>query len=657
MVFLFSPQGVFTVLFAALFLRRRGRNRFWWWAEKKQALKDHHSFASKKTKKKIKSDIGESYSSAVMSSPRNGDPVGFGCMTMESWHIICFRQTTNMSSRVSLSIHPRQQRLQRQQQQQKIDLPPQKTTSTMIPYREVRSIWEDAGSRQRKALSRPESGFFCLSITASNRSKIYLAASSPEARHAWVNKIQSVCNRLDVSRSSEIQTTQLNASTESSQVEAIQISSRREPPALQSLIPSVEPQPDGSPLQPHDQTSQELVAVDTDPMQPKEKSTASWKIVDEESVYTGLKPEMRNAIRTTIDTFLPLCDEENTPEKWLESPFWGPWWGYMSYATNQLRRWTACHQEFGDPRPPSKATLQLEHWHQTAPAFRDQHSVRQAPPTMQPPYLHWLLCLPTCLANVCSRFSLWCSIGVYYRAVQTGRILMCAFSYPEADHLFPTPSDHVRGDLHVTMLLLRLVDEDRCEATRLLSYNLRGNIHPSLSNTIMQQQATMPRVIANHLVQTEPDPPDVLKNGGTLLTIYWFDISSTILWPTRTDWRGFDEDFDWLVATIRGASFRQNNQMLNPRMQNQLIWQHQKPNKRHPSWSLRWFSFLRSSSFVYFSWQIYPMNRGLYCFWSLLSTLFEHTLEQSWVPSAETNHKSLRWRAVFMWICRAFFDI
>ncbi|KAI2505172.1 2-oxoacid dehydrogenases acyltransferase [Fragilaria crotonensis] len=99
-------------------------------------------------------------------------------------------------------------------------------------------------------------------------------------------------------------------------------------------------------------------------------------------------------------------------------------------------------------------------------------------------------------------------------------IVLIGFSYPEGNSLRPPTDDHVRADLEVSLFLLELCGENKTKATRIISYDLCGNIPRSLTNSIMQQQATMPHIISIFLKCNEPIPHSQLSEG---------DITDTIL--------------------------------------------------------------------------------------------------------------------------------
>jgi hypothetical protein len=83
-------------------------------------------------------------------------------------------------------------------------------------------------------------------------------------------------------------------------------------------------------------------------------------------------------------------------------------------------------------------------------------------------------------------------------------LLLVTCSVPQADLLKPPQPNHVRAHLEVSLQLLQPIgiDNKSCRHTRILSYDLCGNIPKHLTNHIMMQQANLPRVVDLHLRRT-----------------------------------------------------------------------------------------------------------------------------------------------------------
>lgn len=81
-------------------------------------------------------------------------------------------------------------------------------------------------------------------------------------------------------------------------------------------------------------------------------------------------------------------------------------------------------------------------------------------------------------------------------------VLGCSYSDPELGALV---KDHVRADLLLSLYLLEQVGDSRCRITRVLSFDMGGNVPRKLNKVILEQQATMPFVLAQYLTKTETE--------------------------------------------------------------------------------------------------------------------------------------------------------
>jgi hypothetical protein len=97
-------------------------------------------------------------------------------------------------------------------------------------------------------------------------------------------------------------------------------------------------------------------------------------------------------------------------------------------------------------------------------------------------------------------------------------IAILSFSCDEASMLRPVSTQYIRANLFVSLYLLRPIvqnNHEYCHLTRILSFDLGGNINQHLSNAICTQQANLPVVIAEYLLH---NPSNLNNNLGPLLT-------------------------------------------------------------------------------------------------------------------------------------------
>ena len=88
-------------------------------------------------------------------------------------------------------------------------------------------------------------------------------------------------------------------------------------------------------------------------------------------------------------------------------------------------------------------------------------------------------------------------------------LCLVAVSCPQANQLQPPIPDHVRGELHVSLNVWQLRPEGGSIHTRMISYDLNGDIPKSIVNNLMERQGKLPRIMDLHLQKT--------KEGNTVV--------------------------------------------------------------------------------------------------------------------------------------------
>ncbi|KAL3939500.1 MAG: hypothetical protein SGBAC_005785 [Bacillariaceae sp.] len=85
---------------------------------------------------------------------------------------------------------------------------------------------------------------------------------------------------------------------------------------------------------------------------------------------------------------------------------------------------------------------------------------------------------------------------------ETDNLALCllAFSCPEAEAMNPRVAPrHVRGHLNVSLHVWEQLPSGGCKHTRILSYDLKGQIPKAIMQTVMTQQADLPRIMDAYL--------------------------------------------------------------------------------------------------------------------------------------------------------------
>jgi hypothetical protein len=318
-------------------------------------------------------------------------------------------------------------------------------------------------------LTRSEEQLYALTITNhETATHCHLAARTPTARQRWIDQIQQATASL-TSRESSVERSSLSALMNSSAVTA------------------------------QEQTSQQaLDGAGGEPASSSATPRNTWKTVPSSKLTQDVPSDITAKIDQLLETHLPYTEDEHHPD-----------WKFR-YDTDGLH--CSVHKE----KPMIRSIRSTTHHHPVD-------------------YLQLLWDLPRILdfqTNVRSQEGLktynphTCLVHSIYHAVwptsprdfastahwrlveqeTTGEKALClvAFSCREASEIKPAAPDHVRGTLHVSFNFWRPLAEGGCSHTRIISYDLNGQIPKQLTQTILQQQATLPKVMALYLQTIKP---------------------------------------------------------------------------------------------------------------------------------------------------------
>lgn len=111
----------------------------------------------------------------------------------------------------------------------------------------------------------------------------------------------------------------------------------------------------------------------------------------------------------------------------------------------------------------------------------------------------------------------WCLLDRMGPTSSEQAICLVAFSCDEANEMKPPMPQHVRGTLHVALNFFRLTENGTCFHTRIMSYSLNGTIPNKMMQSILEQQATMPRVMDVYLSNRKKRSTDALPTFGSYM--------------------------------------------------------------------------------------------------------------------------------------------
>lgn len=301
-------------------------------------------------------------------------------------------------------------------------------------------------------LTRPQENLYVLTITppadnADNVNPCFLAASSEASRNDWIQKLASVCDACEY---------QADVSVDGTEQGSI-ASEQQEEKEWTNLIPPARVL-SGTPRQ----LAQRIETCFTTYL-PLAVSSGGWKLFLEKDGVSAHERRFHQCSMLKTTAQIPF------PPKQV-----------FSLLVDSRRR-----RDFEtNVRYNERLTQYSTH------TFLDYYAYQAVWPTLARDFgvvLHWrILCRENGERAIC----------------------MLAFSDDAADEVKPPASDHVRADLKISLYLLEPThDHNHTLLTRIVSYDLCGNVPKSLTSKVVQQQATLPLVITQYLNETEPDPP------------------------------------------------------------------------------------------------------------------------------------------------------
>ena len=308
-------------------------------------------------------------------------------------------------------------------------------------------------------LTRPEENLYVFTITPpqdSDSGPCFLATTTPESRDEWIQKLASVvCDETDDASAD---------GTEHGSVVSEQIQEENELPWNNLVPPS--------------------------------------------RVLSGVPRKLSQRIENNLATYLPLCGKGPEWKLFLQKDG-------VSALERRYNRCSMIKTVAEIPFPPKQVFSLLIDCRRR----RDFEKNVRSDERLKQYSLHTFL-------DYYAYQAVWPTLARDFGVVLHWRVLcrekdneraicMVAFSDDAADELRPPASDHVRADLKVSLYLIQPIHDNHSLVTRILSYDLCGNVPKPLTSKVVQQQATMPLVITQHLSETEPDPP-VWLTGGEL---------------------------------------------------------------------------------------------------------------------------------------------
>jgi hypothetical protein len=312
-----------------------------------------------------------------------------------------------------------------------------------------------------ESLTRPEERLYALTISDRDTGMhCHLACRSSTARDRWLDKIQEAITQHQIHTS---QRSGIASGDYSQSVEPLRVPAAAAVPTLQEESKE-------------NATAEEEIIC----------SVTKWTTVASADLTSGIPPPIVAKIDSLLETHLPYATEISHPD--------------FKFAYDEEGVQVSSHKAL----PILRSTYSVKDHHpaeylqllwdfsqapELEPNVRTQESLRALNKNTSIVHTVYHSMWPTRPRDLCS--------VAHWRLIENSSnkdtaLCLLAFSCPEANKLQPTQDNHVRGTLSISLHVLRPLEGGGCSHTRILSFDMNGNMPKQLKQAILQQQTTLP---------------------------------------------------------------------------------------------------------------------------------------------------------------------
>jgi hypothetical protein len=397
-----------------------------------------------------------------------------------------------------------------------------------------------------ESLTRPEEQLYALTITDHENSvHCHLAARTLESQEQWVTQIAYACQgyhdeqsqrqhggrppiaRLmtptTASRTRSIETPtpsrgnlrRTEPSTPTANQNGTTATTIRQPFLRQQSVPGDEPS-----IQ-EDLPSESYTHIQE--QQSRRSTKGGWTVVKTEKLTKNVPIDLANQIDDVLAKYLPYVDDKDHPEWKLRSDSNDVHFSvHVEKPMIRSIRTVSKHH----PMEYLRILLNFSQSMEYETNVRTVSVLKQFNANTSFVYKAYHPVWPTSARDFAA-VTFWClldRVGVPSMADKQALCLV-SFSCDEADEMKPPEPNHVRGTLDVSLNFFRLTENGTCYHSRIMSYSLNGTIPIKMMRSILEQQATMPRVMDVYLSNRKKRSEESLPTFGNYMdynTVYKF---------------------------------------------------------------------------------------------------------------------------------------
>jgi PH domain/START domain len=356
-----------------------------------------------------------------------------------------------------------------------------------------------------EALTRAEEELFVLSISDhEHATHVHLAARTPEARSQWIRHIRAVCSSASSrpSQPHDISTTSNRSITNNSNMYTT-------PPRPTHGARNNQNRTAHSPSTPlYNQTLLESPSMMSQATADNSVTASGWKILYTEHLFQDVPTQLQQQLEDVLQTYLPHVEDLDNPEWKLRYDSNGVHCSVRRDVQGRpmmrsIRRGTNHH-----PIEYLKAVWDLSSALEYETNVHSQHSLQTYNANTSLVYKAYEPVWPTSPRDFATA-AFWTLLQRNHNGLEERALCVVAVSCPQAEEAAEAEgndSDYVRGTLHVALNFWKITPQG-CYHARIMSFQLNGRIPPTLTQTVMEQQANMPRVMDAYLTKLKKESP------------------------------------------------------------------------------------------------------------------------------------------------------
>ncbi|KAG7350965.1 PH domain containing protein [Nitzschia inconspicua] len=365
-----------------------------------------------------------------------------------------------------------------------------------------------------EALTRPDEELFVLSISDhEHATHVHLAARTREARAQWITHIRTVCCQSSSSSSSP--RSHSRATTPNNRSTLRNTDMYTTPPRNSNngihrnnrtaLSPS-------TPL--YNQTLLESPSMMSHGTADNSVTASEWKMLYTDRLFENVPQDLQNQIETVLQTYLPHVDDLQNPN-----------WKLRSSDANGIH--CSVRRDVVTGQPLMRSIRQNTKHHpveylnlvwdlskamEYETNVRSQRLLKSYNANTSLVYKAYDPVWPTSPRDFATA-AFWTLLQRSRPNAPEERALCAlAVSCPQAedavvsDNVGDDDNTHVRGTLHVALNFWKTTPQGTYHA-RILSFQLNGRIPPTLTQTVLEQQSNLPRVMDTYLTKVKKEQP------------------------------------------------------------------------------------------------------------------------------------------------------